>query len=187
MIKLNEQAPSFKAQALVNNEFKEVSLDDYKGKFVVLFFYPADFTFVCPTELEDMADNYAKLQEMGVEVLSVSTDTHFVHLAWHNESPSIGKIKFPMVADPTHEISKAYNVLRDGEGVADRATIIIDPDQLIKGIEITDEPIGRNATELVRKIEALEFARANPGLACPAKWKPGNDTLKPGADLVGKL
>jgi peroxiredoxin (alkyl hydroperoxide reductase subunit C) len=105
MIKLNEKAPSFKTQALVNNEFKEVSLDDYKGKFVVLFFYPADFTFVCPTELEDMADNYAKLQELGVEVLSVSTDTHFVHLAWHNESPSIGKIKFPMVADPTHVIS----------------------------------------------------------------------------------
>ncbi len=187
MVKLNEKAPEFKAQALVNNEFKEVGLEDYKGKFVVLFFYPADFTFVCPTELEDMADNYSKLQEMGVEVLSVSTDTHFVHLAWHNESPSIGKIKFPMIADPTHEISKAYDVLRDGQGVADRATFVIDPDGLVKAIEVTDEPIGRNAQELIRKIEALEFARANPGLACPAKWKPGEKTLKPGADLVGKL
>ncbi len=187
MVKLNEIAPVFKAQALLNHEFKEISLEDYNGKFVILFFYPADFTFVCPTELEDMADNYKKLQELGAEVISVSTDTHFVHLAWHNESPSIGKINFPMLADPTHEISKAYNVLRDGQGVADRATIVIDPNGVIKAIEITDEPIGRNAAELVRKIEALKFARENPSLACPAKWTPGNDTLKPGADLVGKL
>ncbi len=187
MVKLNEVAPIFKAQALVDNRFQEVNLEDYKGKFVVLFFYPADFTFVCPTELEDMAEKYDKLKELGVEVLSVSTDTHFVHLAWHNESPAIGKIRFPMVADPTHEISKAYDVLRNNEGVADRATIVIDPDGLIKAIEITDEPIGRNADELVRKIEALKFARENPGLACPAKWTPGKDTLKPGEDLVGKL
>lgn len=187
MIKLNVNAPSFKAMAMVDKDFKEVSLEDYKGKFVVLFFYPADYTFVCPTELEDMADNYDKLKEMGVEVLSVSTDTHFVHLAWHNESPSIGKIKFPMLADPTHDISKAYDVLRDGQGVADRASIVIDPEGLIKAIEITDEPIGRNAEELIRKIEALIFARENPGVACPAKWKKGSNTLKPGADLVGKI
>lgn len=187
MIKLNVEAPNFKAMAMHDKAFKEVSLEDYKNKFVVLFFYPADYTFVCPTELEDMADNYEKLQEMGVEVLSVSTDTHFVHLAWHNESPAIGKIKFPMVADPTHDISKAYDVLRDGQGVADRATIVIDPDGVIKAIEITDEPIGRNAAELMRKIDALKFARENPGLACPAKWKPGDKTLKPGEDLVGKL
>jgi len=187
MIKLNDMAPMFKAMSYHNNEFKEVNLENYKDKFVVLFFYPADFTFVCPTELEDMAKNYEKLQELGVEVLSISTDTHFVHLAWHNESPRIGQIKFPMVADPTHQISKAYNVLRDNQGVADRATFVIDPEGLIKSIEITDEPIGRNAEELVRKIEALIFARQNPGLACPAKWKPGNETLKPGKDLVGKL
>ena len=187
MIKLNDKAPEFKAMAMVNKDFKNVSLKDYDGKFVVLFFYPADYTFVCPTELEDMADNYEKLKAMNVEVLSVSTDTHFVHLAWHNESPSIGKIKFPMIADPTHDISKAYDVLRDGQGVADRATIVIDPEGHIKAIEITDEPIGRNAEELIRKIEALIFARENPGVACPAKWKPGSKTLKPGADLVGKL
>jgi peroxiredoxin (alkyl hydroperoxide reductase subunit C) len=187
MIKLNNQAPTFTAMAMQNMNFKEISLEDYKGKFVVLFFYPADFTFVCPTELEDMANNYTKLQELEVEVLSISTDTHFVHLAWHNESPSIGKIKFPMIADPNHNISKAYDVLRDGQGVADRATIVIDPDGLIKAVEITDEPIGRNATELVRKIEALKFARENKGLACPAKWTPGDSTLKPSADLVGKI
>ena len=187
MIKLNDKAPEFKAMSMIDKGFKEISLKDYSNKFVVLFFYPADYTFVCPTELEDMADNYEKLKELNVEVLSVSTDTHFVHLAWHNESISIGKIKFPMLADPTHEISKAYNVLRDGQGVSDRATIVIDPDGLIKAIEITDEPIGRNAKELIRKIEALKFARENPGIACPANWKPGGNTLKPGADLVGKL
>ena len=187
MVKLNYKAPGFKAQAFHNHEFKEVSLDDYSGKFVVLFFYPADYTFVCPTELEDMADNYSKLQDLGVEVLSISTDTHFVHAAWHNDSPMIGKIKFPMVADPTHDISNAYDVLRDGAGVADRATFVVDPDGVLKAIEITDEPIGRNAAELLRKIEAMKFARENPNLACPAKWKKGDDTLKPGLDLVGKL
>ena len=187
MVKLNNKAPAFKAMAYHNNEFKEISLENYKKKFVVLFFYPADFTFVCPTELEDMADNYEKLKKMGVEVLSISTDTHFVHAAWHMESPRIKRITFPMVADPEHTISKDYDVLRDKGGVADRATFVIDPDGLIKSIEITDEPIGRNAVELIRKIEALQFARKNPGLACPAKWTPGKDTLKPGLALVGKL
>ena len=187
MIKLNTLAPTFKTMAMQDGDFKEVSLEEYKGKFVVLFFYPADYTFVCPTELEDMADNYDTLKSLGVEVLSVSTDTHFVHLAWHQSSPSIGKIKFPMLADPTHTISKAYDVLRLNEGVADRASIVIDPDGVIKAIEVTDEPIGRNAQELIRKIEALVFARQNPGMACPAKWQPGKATLKPGADLVGKL
>lgn len=187
MVQLNTLAPSFKAMAYHEDDFRQVSLDDYKGKFVVLFFYPADFTFVCPTELEDMAEQYDTLQKLGVEVLGVSTDTHFVHKAWHDTSERIKKIKFPLVADPNHVISKAYEVLRSEEGVADRATFIIDPDQMIKGIEVTDEPVGRNAEELVRKVEALEFARSNPGTACPAKWKPGKETLKPGLDLVGKL
>lgn len=187
MIKLNINAPTFKAMAFHDHEFKEISLEDYKGKFVVLFFYPADFTFVCPTELEDMAENYDTFKELGVEVLSVSTDTHFVHAAWHNESPRIGKIKFPMVADPEHKISNAYDVLRAEGGVADRATFLIDPEGVIKMIEITDEPIGRNAAELIRRIKAQQFALANPGLACPAKWEAGKDTLKPGLDLVGKL
>lgn len=187
MIKLNIPAPSFRAMAYHKDDFKEISLEDYKGKFVVLFFYPADFTFVCPTELEDMAAHYESLKESGVEVLSVSTDTHFVHKAWHDASETIKKIKFPMVADPEHKISNAYEVLRDEGGVADRATFIIDPEGVIKSIEITDEPIGRNAEELVRKVQALEFARANPGQACPAKWKRGAKTLKPGIDLVGKI
>lgn len=188
MVQLNTLAPVFKAMAYHHSdEFKEVNLESYKGKFVVLFFYPADFTFVCPTELGDLADHYETLKSKGVEVLSVSTDTHFVHKAWHDVSETIKKIQFPMVADPDHAISKAYNVLREQGGVADRATFIIDPEGVVKSIEISDEPIGRNAEELVRKIEALIFARANPGLACPAKWQPGKETLQPGLDLVGKL
>ena len=187
MIKLNVKAPVFEAMAYHDHDFKKISLEDYKGKYVVVFFYPADFTFVCPTELEDMAEHYEQLKKMNVEILSVSTDTHFVHAAWHADSPRIKKIKFPMIADPTHNISKAYDVLRDEGGVADRATFLIDPDGFIKMIEITDEPIGRNAEELIRRIEASQFARANPGVACPANWKKGKDTLKPGLDLVGKL
>jgi len=154
---------------------------------LVLFFYPADFTFVCPTELEDMAEHYDSIKELGGEVYSVSTDTHFVHKAWWDASPSIQKIKFPMLGDPLHKISTAFDVLRTEEGLSDRATIIIDPDGVVKSIEITDEPIGRNASELIRKLKALKYARENPGVACPAKWKPGKETLKPGIDLVGKI
>ena len=187
MVRLNEQAPEFSAMAYADKQFKEVKSEDYKGKFVVLFFYPADFTFVCPTELEDLAGKYSELQSLGCEVLSVSTDTHFVHKAWQDASEAIKKIEFPMLGDPLHTISKAYNVLRTNEGLSDRATIIIDPDGIVKSIEITDEPIGRNAQELVRKVQALKHARENPGMACPANWKPGENTLKPGIDLVGKI
>lgn len=187
MVKLNEKAPDFKASAYVDNQFKDLGLNDAKGKFLVLFFYPADFTFVCPTELEDMAKHYDAIKELGAEVYSVSTDTHFVHKAWHDASSAIKQIKFPMLGDPMHKISNAFDVLRTDQGVADRATIIIDPDKVVKAIEITDEPIGRNAEELVRKIKALKFARENPGMACPANWHPGEKTLKPGIDLVGKI
>jgi len=187
MVKLNIEAPTFEAMSYHDNEFKSINFEDYKGKFVVLFFYPADFTFVCPTELEDMANNYEEFQKLGVEVLSISTDTHFVHAAWHNESPMVGKIQFPMVGDADHKISTAYDVLREEGGVADRATFVVDPESKIKSIEISDEPVGRNATELIRKIKALIYARANPDSACPAKWEEGNSVLKPGIDLVGKL
>jgi len=187
MININVEAPKFSGMAFQDNDFKEIHLEDLKGKFVVLFFYPADFTFVCPTELEDMAEHYDELRDLNTEVLSVSTDTHFVHAAWHQKSPMIGKIRFPMLADPRHSIAKDYGVLRDNEGVADRATIVIDPDGIVKAVEVTDEPIGRNAKELIRKIKAMKFARENPGNVCPAKWEPGKETLKPGLDLVGNL
>jgi len=187
MIQLNTKAPDFSVMAFHENDFHRMTLESVKGKWAVLFFYPADFTFVCPTELEDMAEHYDDFKKLGVEVLSVSTDTHFVHKAWHDTSEAINKIRFPMLADPEHTLSTAYQVLRHEGGVADRATFVIDPDGMIKSIEVSDEPVGRHAKELLRKVLALQHARENPGIACPAKWAPGQQTLTPGIDLVGKL
>ena len=153
----------------------------------VFFFYPADFTFVCPTELVDLGEKYEELKNMGVEVFSVSTDTHFSHKAWHDSSDSIKKISYPMLADPTGFLSKAFGVYIEEEGLAYRGTFLVDPDGLIKLAEIHDNGIGRNADELIRKIQAAQFIRNHPGEVCPAKWKPGSQTLKPGLDLVGKI
>ncbi|MGB5078350.1 MAG: alkyl hydroperoxide reductase subunit C [Sphingorhabdus sp.] len=177
----------FTAQAYKQGKFVEVSDTDVKGKWGVFFFYPADFTFVCPTELEDLADQYADLQAMGVEVYSVSTDTHFSHKAWHDSSPAIGKIDYYMLGDQNHVISNNFGVLREGQGLADRATFVVDPDGIIQVMEITCEGVGRNASELVRKIKAALYVRANPGQVCPAKWEEGGETLAPSIDLVGKI
>jgi len=179
--------PEFKVQAYQNGEFKEVSHNDLKDKWSVLFFYPADFTFVCPTELGDMADKYPQLKEMNVEVYSVSTDTHFTHKAWHDASETIKKINYPMLADPTGHLTRAFGVHIEEEGLAYRGTFLIGPDGKIKIAEVQDNGIGRNADELVRKIQAAQFIAENPDEVCPAKWKPGADTLKPGLDLVGKI
>lgn len=187
MVIVNDEAPLFKTKAFYKSGFKDISLDDYKGKWVVLFFYPADFTFVCPTELGELADHYEKLQELGVEVLSVSCDTEFVHKAWHDHSETIKKIKFPMLADPTGEIAKAYGVYIAGVGLSYRGTFVIDPDGKIKAFEMHDNGIGRSAEELIRKIQAAQFVRENGSDVCPAGWKPGGKTLKPGIDLVGKI
>jgi len=184
---INSQVPEFKAQAFHNGEFKPVTNKDLKGKWSVFFFYPADFTFVCPTELVDLADKYAQLKEMGVEVYSVSTDTHFVHKAWHDASPSIKKIKYPMLADPTGALSRAFGVYIEEEGLAYRGTFVVNPEGKIKLAEIQDNSIGRNADELVRKIQAAQFVATHSGEVCPAKWTPGAATLKPGLDLVGKI
>ncbi len=184
---INQPAPGFTAEAYHKNDIKNVSLEDYKGKWVVLFFYPADFTFICPTELGDMADHYEELKKMNVEVLSVSTDTVFVHKAWHDTSETIKKINFPMVADPTGEISKAYHTYIYEEGLSLRGTFIINPDGILKTMEIQDNSIGRSAAELIRKIQAAEFVHTHGGEVCPANWKPGEKTLKPGLDLVGKI
>lgn len=184
---INSAIPEFKAQAFHNGQFKTVTSADLKGKWSVLFFYPADFTFVCPTELGDLADKYGQLKEMGVEAYSVSTDTHFVHKAWHDASPTIKKIKFPMLADPTGALSRALGVYIEDEGITYRGTFVIDPQGKIKLAEIHDNSIGRNAEELVRRIQAAQFVASHPGEVCPAKWKPGAETLKPGLDLVGKI
>ncbi len=177
----------FVAQAYYQGKFVEVSDADTRGKWAVFFFYPADFTFVCPTELEDLADQYELLQSMGVEVYAVSTDTHFSHKAWHDSSPAIGKINYYMLGDQNHFISNGFNVLREGQGLADRATFVVDPDGVIQVMEITCEGVGRNAEELVRKIKAAVYVREHPGQVCPAKWEEGEDTLAPSIDLVGKI
>lgn len=184
---INSKLPDFKAQAFHNGDFTQVSSDDLKGQWSVLFFYPADFTFVCPTELGDMADKYQEFKDLGVEIYSVSTDTHFTHKAWHDASDTIKKITYPMLADTTGALSRALGVYIEEEGLAYRGTFLVDPDGEIKLAEIQDNGIGRNADELMRKVKAAQFIRENPGEVCPAKWQPGAATLKPGLDLVGKI
>lgn len=184
---INSQLTDFKAEAYHNDAFKTVTQDDVAGKWAIFFFYPADFTFVCPTELVDIAEKYDELQKMGVEVYSVSTDKHYTHKAWHDASESIRKIKYPMLADPTGNLSRAFGVLVEEEGVAYRGTFVVDPQGKIKIAEIHDNGIGRNAEELVRKVKAAQFVANHDGEVCPAKWKEGDKTLKPSIDLVGKI
>lgn len=184
---INSKITDFKVQAYQNEAFKTVTQNDLKGKWSVFFFYPADFTFVCPTELGDLADKYSELQKMGVEVYSVSTDTHFTHKAWHDVSETIKKIKYPMLADPTGHLAKAFGVYIEEEGLAYRGTFLVDPEGRIKIAEMHDNGIGRNVDELLRKVQAAQFVATHPGEVCPAKWKPGEKTLKPGLNLVGKI
>jgi peroxiredoxin (alkyl hydroperoxide reductase subunit C) len=184
---INSKLPEFKVQAYHNGAFKTVSSEDVKGKWAIFFFYPADFTFVCPTELVDLAEKYDQLQSMGVEVYSVSTDTHFVHKAWHDASESIRKVNYPMLADPTGVVTRGFGVMIENDGMAYRGTFLVNPEGLIKLAEINDNNIGRNADELVRKVEAALFVATHSDEVCPAKWKKGDKTLKPSIDLVGKL
>lgn len=184
---INTKLPEFKAQSYHNNDFKTVTHNDLHGKWSILFFYPADFTFVCPTELGDMADLYPEFQKLGVEVYAVSTDTHFSHKAWHDTSDTVGKIKYHMLADPTGHLSRAFGVYIEEAGLAYRGTFLINPEGQIKLSEVQDNGIGRNADELLRKVQAAQFIAKNPKEVCPAKWKPGAETLKPGLDLVGKI
>lgn len=184
---INAQMPEFKVQAYHNNKFVTVSSDDLKGKWAVFFFYPADFTFVCPTELEDLQDKYEELKSMGVEVFSVSCDTHFVHKAWHDTSERIKNLQYTMLADPLAVLSRGFGVYKEDEGLSYRGTFLVNPEGQIKIAEVQDNSIGRNAEELVRKVAAAQFVASHHGEVCPAKWKKGKDTLKPSIDLVGKL
>ncbi|WP_409305170.1 alkyl hydroperoxide reductase subunit C [Peribacillus sp. SCS-155] len=187
MLQIGTEVKPFNASAYHNGEFIQVSDENLKGKWSVVCFYPADFTFVCPTELEDLQEQYATLKELGVEVYSVSTDTHFTHKAWHDSSDAIGKITYIMIGDPTHTITRNFNVLDEETGLAGRATFIIDPDGIIQTVEINADGIGRDASTLVNKIKAAQYVRNNPGEVCPAKWQEGSETLKPSLDLVGKI
>jgi peroxiredoxin (alkyl hydroperoxide reductase subunit C) len=184
---INTVVKPFSAQAYKSGKFVAVTEADLKGKWSVVFFYPADFTFVCPTELEDLADNYAEFKEMGVEIYSVSTDTHFAHKAWHDTSDAVKKIDYFMVGDPTLTISRNFEVLIEADGMADRGTFVVDPNGVIQVVEITAGGIGRDAVELLRKIKAAQYVAAHPGEVCPAKWQEGEKTLAPSLDLVGKI
>ncbi len=186
-LRIGKPAPEFTAEIFHNEDTKRIHLKDYYGKWIVLFFYPADFTFVCPTELEALADNYEEFKKIGAEVLSISTDTVFVHKAWHDHSEAVKKIKFPMVADPTGNISRAYGTYIPEEGLSLRGTFLIDPDGVLKTIEIHDNGIGRSSVELLRRLKAAQFVRKNGDQVCPMNWEPGKKTLKPGLDLVGKI
>ncbi|MCM3359707.1 MULTISPECIES: alkyl hydroperoxide reductase subunit C [unclassified Psychrobacillus] len=187
MALIGKEIAPFTAKAFQQGEFIDVSSENFKGKWSVVCFYPADFTFVCPTELEDLQNEYATLKSLGVEVYSVSTDTHFTHKAWHDTSDTIGKIEYIMIGDPSHTISKAFDVLNEEDGLAERGTFILDPEGIVQAYEINAGGIGRDASTLVNKIKAAQYVRNNPGEVCPAKWQEGGETLTPSLDLVGKI
>ena len=184
---INSKVKPFKATAYSNGKFVPVSDADIKGKWSVFFFYPADFTFVCPTELGDLADVYPEFQKLGVECYSVSTDTHFTHKAWHDASDTIKKINYPMIGDPTGTITRNFDVMIEEEGLALRGTFVVNPEGEIKVAEIHDLGIGRDARELLRKVQAAQYVASHPGEVCPAKWTPGAATLAPSLDLVDKI
>lgn len=187
MANINQPIPEFSAQAFHNGEFKTITTEDVKGKWSIFLFYPADFTFVCPTELEDMQNQYAALQELGVEVYAVSTDTHFTHKAWHDNSEAIGKVTYPMIGDPTGVITRGFGVMIEEEALALRGTFLANPDGIIKVSEVHDLGIGRSAKDMVRKVKAAQYVANNDGEVCPAAWEEGQKTLTPSLDLVGKI
>ncbi len=186
-MRVGDAIPDAEVEAFREGGIGKVRLSDYGGKWLVLLFYPADFTFVCPTELEEAAAHHADFVKEGAEILSVSTDTAFVHKAWHDNSPAIKKIKYPMLADPNGKLSREFGTYMEDEGLSMRATFIIDPDGVVQSVEMHSNDIGRNIRETLRKLQAAKFVREHKGLVCPASWEPGKDTLKPGVDLVGKI
>ncbi len=186
-VKINHIVEDFEAKAYFNNKEVKIKLSDYKGKWVVLVFYPADFTFICPTELVELAKCYEEFKKLNAEILSISTDTVFVHKAWHDNSPSIKEIKYPMIADTTGNICKEFGTYIDEEGLSLRGSFIIDPEGILKAFEMHDNSIGRSAKELLRKLQAAKFVKEHGGEVCPVNWEPGKQTLKPGLDLVGKI
>ena len=183
---IGKEIGEFKVQSFVNNEFKEVTKEDVLGKWAVFFFYPADFTFVCPTELEDLADKYEDFKKIGCEIYSVSCDTHFVHKAWHDVSKTIKKIQYPMLADPTGTLARDFDVMIEADGLAERGSFIVNPEGRIDNKGPAGN-VGRNADELFRRVQASQFVAEHGDEVCPAKWKPGAETLKPSLNLVGLL
>ena len=187
MLRINEKVPDFEVDAFHNGEIEKVRFSDHRGRWLVLIFYPADFTFVCPTELEEMAGLYDRFRTLDAEVMSVSRDTAFVHKAWHDNSPAIKKIRYPMVADPTGLLCREFGTYIESEGISLRASFIVDPDGVLKAMEMHDNSFGRSAREILRKLEAAKFVHDHKGSVCPAGWEPGEDALIPSLDMVGKI
>ena len=188
MIQIGEVIPDLTLDAYYKDQLTKISLGDYRGKWLVMLFYPADFTFVCPTELESAEEFYPEFKKIKAEIVSVSTDTNFVHKAWHDHSPAIKKITYPMLADPSGTVCRTFGTYIESEGLSHRASLIVDPDGKLVAYEIHDNSIGRSIPEILRKTQAADFVRKNDGvLVCPASWHPGDKTLKPGIDLVGKI
>ncbi len=187
MVQVGQQVPDMELAAFHRNDIQKLRFSDYRGRWLVLLFYPADFTFVCPTELEEAANYYGEYQKLGAEVMSVSTDTAYAHKAWHDQSPAIRKIQYPMLADPTGKLCKAFGTYLEEEGLSLRGSFIIDPDGVLRVAEIHDLSIGRSSEELVRKLQAAVFVRENKGEVCPASWQPGRKSLRPAVDLIGKI
>lgn len=184
---ISAPVPEFKNQAFHNGKFVEITNESLKGHWSVLIFMPAAFTFNCPTEVEDAAENYAEFQKMGAEVYIVTTDTHFAHKVWHETSPAVGKARFPLVGDPTHQLTRSFGVHIEKEGLALRGTFVIDPKGVIKTMEVHDNAIARDVKETLRKLRAAQYVAANPNEVCPAKWNQGDKTIAPSLDLVGKI
>lgn len=184
---IGKEITEFEAQAFHENEFKTIKKEDLLGKWNVLFFYPADFTFVCPTELEDLVNKYEEFKNINCEIYSVSCDTHFVHKAWHDTSKTIKKINYPMLADPTAKLAKDLDVYIEADGLAERGSFIINPEGKVVMYEVIAGNVGRNADELFRRVQASQFVYEHGDEVCPAKWKPGEETLKPSLDLVGLI
>ena len=184
---IGKEISDFKIQTFVDNQFREITKQDVLGKWSVFFFYPADFTFVCPTELEDLANKYEEFAKIGCEIYSVSCDTHFVHKAWHDASKTIKKIKYPMLADPTGTLAREFDVMIEKDGIVERGTFIVNPEGKIVAYEVLAGNVGRNADELFRRVQASQFVAEHGDQVCPARWEPGKDTLKPSLDLVGLL
>ena len=184
---LRMEIEDFTADAYSNGEFVKISKKDLLGKWSVLFFYPGDFTFVCPTELADLQDNYEEFKKLGCEIYSVSMDSHFVHKAWHDSSDRINHVTYPMIGDPNGQLTKMFSLYSPADGMAERGTIVINPEGKVASYEVVSDNIGRNAEELIRKVAASQFVYEHGDQVCPATWKPGAETLKPTFDLVGKL
>jgi peroxiredoxin (alkyl hydroperoxide reductase subunit C) len=187
MVKIGEKIKDFNLDVFYNEDFKKISFSDYAGKWLVLLFYPADFTFICPTELEEAAESYHEFKRLNAEVISISTDTKYAHKAWHDTSKSIKKITFPMAADADGRVAKEFGTYNEEAGESFRASFIISPEGILKYMELHDNSIGRNIAEILRKLEAAKYVSENDGEVCPASWKPGKKTLRPGVDLVNKI